>query len=446
MKTFSQIIAVCLVLGTGAAFAQQTGTADSVVSLIDAVNMAVEHNFEVQIARNNLEIVENNNRIGQAGLLPRVDVGAAYDYSRNQTKITFADPSSPEIEAEGAATRVGNANVTLSYNIFSGGSRLTTYKLLQNDNLLSELELRRSIELTVLNVMEQYFNAVLIFEEVNLRQESVLISLDRLERAEANYAFGSFSKVELLNAEVDLRNDSTDLINSNLRYQNALKVLNNAIGIDPSINYDVDRMVEYEEFLDLGMLLDEALQRNSNYLISRAQLTQSELDIRLAKSNYFPSLDLQAGYGYSNSSFDANFLETNRNNGWNTGVSLSYNIFNGGQTRRAEQNAKIQMESSQVRINQTENQLKTDILTSFNNFETNKDLLALNVRNLELAEANYSRSQEAFATGEITGLQLREAQLNLLSSKFTVSQLRVQTKASELNLYYLSGTLVDRAP
>ena len=294
--------------------------------------------------------------------------------------------------------------------------------------------------------MEQYFNAVLIFEEVNLRQESVLISLDRLERAEATYAFGSFSKVELLNAEVDLRNDSTDLIDSRLRYENSIKVLNNVIGIDPGTEYDVDRIVEYEEYLDLGILLDEALQRNSNYLISRAQLTQSELDIKLARSNYFPSLDLQAGYAYNNSAFDANFLESQRNNGWNTGVTLSYNIFNGGQTRRAEQNAKIQMESSQVRIDQTENQLKTDILTSFNTFETNKDLLALNIRNLELAEANYSRSQEAYAVGEITGLQLREAQLNLLSSKFTVSQLSVQTKASEINLYYLSGTLVDRAP
>jgi outer membrane protein TolC len=218
------------------------------------------------------------------------------------------------------------------------------------------------------------------------------------------------------------------------------------IGIDPETNYDVDRLVEYQENLDLGMLLDESLQRNSNYLISRAQLTQSELDIRLAKSNYFPTLDLQAGYNYSNQAFDANFLETNRTNGWNTGVSLSFNIFNGGQTRRAEQNARIQMESSQVRIDQTQNQLKTDILTSFNNYETNKDLLALNIRNLELAEANYSRSQEAFSTGEITGLQLREAQLNLLSSRFAVSQLRVQTKASELNLYYLAGILVDRAP
>jgi outer membrane protein TolC len=94
-------------------------------------------------------------------------------------------------------------------------------------------------------------------------------------------------------------------------------------------------------------------------------------------------------------------------------------------------------------IEKTENQLKTDLLTNFNNFETNKELLALTIRNLELAEANYQRSQEAFTTGEITGLQLREAQLNLLSARFNVIQLRIQTKVSEVNLYYLSGTLVE---
>ncbi len=414
-----------------------------VVGLEEAINIALQRNFDIRIAENDLEIVQNNNTIGNAGLLPRVDVNAGYDYSSNNTKLEFASPEQPPIEASGAVSKTLNANAVMNYNLFSGGSRINTYKQLQNDQYLSELQLRASMELTILNVMDQYLNAVARLEEYRLRQESVNISQDRVQRARENYNFGAFSKVEFLNAEVDLRNDSTSLIDARLRYQNALKSLNNTMGIDPDSIFSVSSDIDYQEYIDLGDLLNDALMKNSNYLISRATLTSSELDVKIAEANYFPALDLSAGYAYNNTNNDAGFIISQRNYGWNAGATLSYNIFNGGNTRRAQQNAQILVESSQVRIEQTENQLKTDLLTTYNNFETNKELLALNIRNLELAEANYQRSQEAFTTGEINGLQLREAQLNLLSSRYSVVQLSIQTKVSETNLYYLSGQLVE---
>jgi len=442
MKTYSAIfILTCLTVGLASARPVQDSL--QVLELEEAIDIALERNFDIQLARNQVAIAENNNAIGNAGLLPRVDLNAGYEYSSNSTKTVFANPEMPAIEADGAVTQVSNANAIMSYNLFSGGQRINTLRQLETEQYISELGLRASMELTILNVMDQYLNAVARLEEYNLRQESVDISQDRFLRASEGYNFGTFSKVELLNAEVDLRNDSTSLIDARLRYQNALRTLNNVMGIDPDSLFQVAADIRYENNLDLGVLIDEALLRNSNYLISRADLTATELDIKIAKANYFPVLDLDGGYSYNNSEFDANFINSSRNNGWNAGLTLSYNIFNGGNTRRAERNARIRNENSQIRLEQTENQLKTDLLTTFNNYQTNKELLSLNIRNLELAEANYDRSQEAFTTGEITGLQLREAQLNLLSARFSVIQLRIQTKVSEVNLYYLSGTLVE---
>jgi outer membrane protein TolC len=440
MKTFSLFIAIFLVIQAQA----QTGPDTlNVLRLEEAVDIAINRNFDVQLARNQLRIAENNNAFGNAGFLPQINLNGGYDYSSDATKTVFANPELPDIEASGAVTQVMNANAVLSYNIFSGGRRSNTLRLLENDQYISELELRASIEFTILNVMDQYFNAVARLEEVNLTQESVDISQDRYQRAREGYNFGSFSKVELLNAEVDLRNDSTSLIDARLRYQNALRNLNNVMGIDPDSVFQVADIIDYNQNLNLGQLIDEALLRNSNYLISRADITASELNIELAKANFFPSLDLGGGYAYNNAEYDANFINSSRNNGWNAGVTLSYNIFDGGNIRREARNARILNESSQIQLEKTENQLKTDLLINYNNYETNKELLALNIRNLELAEANYERSQEAFTTGEITGLQLREAQLNLLSARFNVIQLRIQTKVSEVNLYYLSGTLVE---
>ena len=442
MKTYNLII---LILCTGISYVGAQVPADSLsaITLEEAIDIALKENFDIQLAKNQLRIAENNNTVGNAGLLPRLDLNGGYEYSSNSTKTEFANPELPPIEATGAVTQVMNANAVVSYNLFSGGRRVNTLRQLENDQYVGELQLRASMELTILNVMDQYLNAVARLEELDLRRESVNISQDRYQRAREGYNFGTFSKVELLNAEVDLRNDSTSLIDARLRYQNALRTLNNVMGIDPDSVFQVADIIDYRENLNLGELIDQALLRNSNYLIARADITASDLDIEIARANYFPSLDMSGGYSYNNADYDANFITTSRNNGWNAGVTLSYNIFNGGNTRRAERNARILNENSQVRLERTENQLKTDLLTTFNAYETNKELLDLNIRNLELAEANYERSQEAFTTGEITGLQLREAQLNLLSARFSVIQLRIQTKVSEINLYYLSGTLVE---
>ena len=444
MKTFSLIVIFIALAFTGwSQDVSQMPDSSRKVSLDEAINIALVRNFDIRIAENDLQVAENNNVPGNAGLLPRVDLNAGYNYSSNNTNLEFASPEQPAIEASGAKSENLNAGALISYNLFSGGARVNTFKQLKNFEYLSALQLRASMELTILNVMDQYLNAVARLEEYKLRQESVDISQDRVQRARENYNFGSFSKVEFLNAEVDLRNDSTSLIDARLRYQNALKSLNNTMGIDPDSIFSVSSEIEYQENIPLREMLNDALMQNSSYLLARASLTASELDVKIAEANYFPALDLSAGYTYSKTTNDASFIVSQQNYGWNAGATLSYNVFNGGATRRAQQNAQIQVETSQLQIERTENQLKTDLLTTYNNFETNKELLALNIRNLELAEANYQRSQEAFATGEINGLKLREAQLNLLSSRYSVVQLSIQTKVSETNLYYLSGKLVE---
>lgn len=443
MKTFNLILAI--LLSPIIVLAQSLNQSDSstVISLDRAVDIALERNFNIRIAQKDLEVIQNNNTAGNAGLLPRVDLNAGYTYSSNNANLEFANPDQPPIEATGAVSKTLNAGAAVTYNLFNGGSSVNTFKQLQNQQYLSELQLRARMELTILNVMDQYLNTVARLEEYNVRQESVTISLDRLNRARENYNFGIFSKVEFLNAEVDLRNDSTSLITARLQYQNALKNLSNTMGIAPDSTFNVSADIEYDEDVELGKLLDDALMKNSNYLATRASLTASELDIKIAEANYFPVLDLSAGYTYNRTTNDASFIISQQNYGWNAGATLSYNLFNGGNTRRAEQNAKIQLENTQIQIEQTENQLKTDLLKAYNNFVTNKELLALNIRNLELAETNYERSEEAFKTGEINGLQLREAQLNLLNSRYNVVQLAIQTKVSQTNLYYLSGKLVE---
>lgn len=440
MKVFKYISGLLIFLAlTGTLYAQN----QPAMGIEEVIVLALEKNFDIKIAKNNTVISKNNAEPGNVGYLPTVSLSAGYNYSSNSTKTEFADPGQPAIDASGAVTENLNADLKISYNIFSGGSRNFTYQQLKNQSYQSQLEERQNIEQVVLEVINRFLEAVSLYDAFNISQESMQISLDRFERAKENYAAGNFSRLELLNAEVDLRNDSSNLIQSKLSYQKSLKTLNNTIGIRPDSSYNINGDFDYQEQLTAGALIDKALAENTDYLVSRTSLVNNELDLKINRGSLYPSLDFSGGYGFGKTSYDANFLSSSENLGWNAGITLSFNVFDGGRVKRAMQNSQIRIESQQIAIEKTENTIKTNILNTYDDFVTNLELLALTQRNLESSTVNYERSQEAFGTGQVTGLELREAQLNLINAKYDLSLQRIQTKLSEVSLYFYSGGLVE---
>ena len=79
---------------------------------------------------------------------------------------------------------------------------------------------------------------------------------------------------------------------------------------------------------------------------------------------------------------------------------------------------------------------------AYENYRNNLYLLQLVQDDLQTAELNFERSQEAYATGQINSTELRTAQLNLINSQNRINNLRIRTKGSEIELYRLSGRLI----
>jgi len=441
MTTYKSIVSLSL----AALFSMQILAQEvpSVLMIDDAVNLALEYNFDIRVSKKNAEISRNNVTIGNAGYLPKVSLDGNYNYSLANTKTNFENPALPTIDANGAATKSYGAGLNVNYNIYSGGQRSYTYKSLQNAERQSTLQEKQMMELTVVNVIQQYLEAVNFFDAYQISQESVKISQDRFIRAGERYSFGGFSKLELLNAEVDLSNDSTNMIQAMLAYEKARKNLSNIIGIEPNSEYSLSSEFEYSEELVVDELLEKALSGNTEYLLAKSSVTESELNLKQTKATMLPRLDLIGGYDFNKSTFDANFIESNRSLGWNAGLTFSYDLFDGGNRKRDQQNARMQMESQQYNLQKSENDLNTRILNRYEDYTTNLKLLDLSERNLLLAENNYERSQEAFSIGQITGIELREAQLNLANAKYNISVRRIQTKQAEVSLYSYSGTLVN---
>jgi len=413
------------------------------LSLDDAIGIALERNHDIRIAEKNRIVAENNVAIGNANMLPTVDLSAGYQYSSNNTDISFASPDQPGINQSGAISQNYNAGITMNYNVFSGGSKYITYQKLQTQHTAGALRAQQAVENTTFNVASKFLEVVRLWDAYDIQKQSLGISEERYERAREKYNFGSFDKLQLLNAEVDLRNDSIMAMQDSLSLEKAIKDLNALMGIEADSEYALDKELEFAGMPELATLLDEAANQNKSYLLARSNLEISEQDVRIARAGFWPRLDISAGYQYNYSDNQAGFISTQENLGWTAGVTLSYNLFNGGSTRRGVENAIVNREREKINLDKVALEIEKNILNAFHEYQTNLKLLEKSRRNLVLAELNYERSDEAYKTGQITGLELRDAQLNLIQSRNNVSQQKIQAKLSEFTLLFYAGKLVE---
>jgi len=413
------------------------------VDLYEAIGIALERNYDVRTANFSREIAENNAEAGNAGYYPSLFLNGQGSYSSQDTELNFASPEQPNISADGASTLNYGASANLEYLVFNGGRRLHIYRQFQYLSEDGRLRERLEMESTALQVSSNFLEALRLLELQNIDQLSVELSLDRLTRARENYNYGNTTRLQVLNAEVDLRTDSINLANSSLDYQNSLRRLYLNMGIPADTLIKLDTAFTFSELMNREEILNSALNKNTIYLRTRnAEATANE-SLKAAEGNLWPTISANAAYQYNYSDFEANFISTQENFGWTAGLNLRFNIFDGRNIRRNIENARLEADIAEVEAEKSQNQVVQVVNNAYDTYITNLQLLKISERNLDLAETNFERSEEAFATGQITGVELRTAQLNLSEAMNAISRQRVITKISELALLFEAGMLIE---
>lgn len=426
-------------LASGIAFSANAQRID----LNEALSLALERNYDVLTAGFSREIEENLAESGNAGLLPTVFLDGGFDYQLQNTEITFATPEQPPISADGAQTISYDVGAVVSYTLFNGGRRIYTLRGLESRSEDARLREKLAMESTSLTVATRYLEALRQSDAAAIAEQSVALSLERLNLATENYKFGNLTRLQKLNAEVDLRADSIVLAEAELELAQAKRDLFLAIGIPADTTLAIDSVFNLPDLLNKESLLEGARIRNTAYLRARNEVYGAEQDLKASKADYYPTVDAQGGYRYAYSDFEANFLSSQENVGWNAGLSLRFYLFDGGRVRRNIENARLSVQTAAVEEARALNEITALINNAYDAYITSRKLLALSDRNLDLAEVNFERSREAFATGQITGIELRDAQLNLTRARNEISARRIRAKLAEVGLLFEAGVLLE---
>lgn len=437
MKLFIAFLGCCA-LGLPQAFGQQP-----LLSTEEAVALTLENNLGIKVSNNQRAIDANNADILNSGYLPTVSTaaGGSIDRQNSEGKLANGDTRS----AEGAETRRYNASVSLNYVLFDGLGRWYDYKRFQERSQQSELEVRQTIELTLLQLFSVYYEAARIEENVaNLRQ-ALAISRDRLARARYQFEFGQNTGLDVLNAEVDINTDSVNLLNAEQNLRNTKRDLNLILNRDLSMSFSPDTTVRFLPELRIDAMMSEAKSNNVRMLLAEKDILISEYNMKASRSGYLPTIGLTGTYGWNelNNNSPLSFLLQNTSTGVTGSVNLSWNLFDGGRSINAVRNARIGFENQQLLKEQTELEVDRDLQNAWGSYRNTLFVLQVQDKNLQTNRNNFERSQERYQLGQITSIEFRQAQLNLLGAQLLRSQAKYNAKLAELQLLQVSGQLLN---
>ena len=428
------IITLITCCAAGSLFAQHH-------TLKSCLETGLEKNYSIRLVRNQEQISKNNATIANAGYLPTLDLSAKYNGTVDNTE-TKARATGETTTTNGVFDQTMNAGINLNWTLFDGFKIQANYSRLKELERQGETLTRIAIEDFIANMTAEYYNY--IQQQIRLKNFRYAMSLskERLRIVEERYIVGNFSRLDLQQARVDYNADRAQYMKQQESVKSSLIRLNELMANENMIQ-DVainDSIIDLNTLLSFDELWQSTLDNNASLLKSEQNKNLAALEMKSVKSRNFPYLKVNAGYGYTLNKYDISSTMQRDNLGFNFGVTMGFNLFDGNR-RREIKNARIAVENAQLQQDDMRQTLKADLSNLWQAYQNNIEMLELERENLISAIENHEIASERYMLGNLSGIEMREAQKSLLDAEERILSAEYDTKMCEISLLQLSGKI-----
>lgn len=283
---------------------------------------------------------------------------------------------------------------------------------------------------------------------MKMAEKFMTLSKDRYEREKIKCDLGSSATYNLLQAKNSYLEDKSNYLAAQVNYNNAIRQLNFLMAEPLEKRYHfLSTFAADTTAFDKSKLMNQMLSNNNTLMNRYINLEMAKLDVRSARSSFFPTLTSSASGGYSDSEtkYDNNTFMNNSSSGYNTSVSLglSFSLFDGGKKRQALKVAKLQKEIAEVETEEKTAELKNRLAQEYELYQVRKEMLNLANENLEAAELNMKISEQRFESGAINSFNLRDVQQLYLSASLKQHNAIYDLIESHHSLLRLTGGLIE---
>ena len=409
------------------------------ITLQECLERGLENNYSIRISRNNEQIAHNNATLANAGYLPSLDLNAGYnaDLANSDSKMRSTGES---VEVRNSLDHTLNAGIGLSWTIFDGFSISTNYKQLKELERMGETNTRIALEDFIAGLTAEYYNFIQQKLRLANYHYAVQLSKERLRIVEERYNIGNFSRLDYQQAKVDFNADSAQYIKQQEIVLTSRIALNEMMAIEQVYTpiETTENEIVADTTMQFSVLWESMLSNNAELLLAAHNSTLARLDYKKVLSRNYPYVKFNAGYNYSFSKYDTNSYTRRSNWGGEAGISIGFNLWNGNR-KREKRNAKIEIDNAQLQHDRLELALKAELGNLWQAYRNNIQLLNLEKQNVITARENHEIAKERYMLGDLSGIEMREAQQSLLDAEERLLAVEYQTKLCEISLLQITG-------
>lgn len=394
------------------------------ITLKECIEKGMENSYQIKIVSNEEQQAANNDTWGNAGGMPSVNATGSYSGSvRNNSSLSHST----------------NASIRAEWTVFNGFSILASRNKLEELHRAGTIQTRIAIEDYVATLASEYYNMVRQSIRLNNLDYAVALSKERLRIVQARYNIGGNSRLDLQQAQVYFNADSASSLKQHELVASA-NIRMNKLMSNNNLNELIiaaDTSIVLLEELNYDTLLVNMLETNASLLRAESNKTIAVLDKKSVVSRNYPYLKVNAGYGHS-----WNSNTSNHSIGPDFGATIGINLID-GKHRTQQRNATLDVLNSMLAADELELELKANLEDFWQAYQNNLRLLALERQNLLTAEDNYEIAYERYLLGDLSGIEMREAQKSLLDAEESLLQVEYDTKICEISLLQISGLVLD---
>ena len=419
-------------------------TAQEELTISSAIKKTLENNLDIEVSENFKRIAKNNSSILNNNYLPNIQLGS--EINTNIQSIEIETPSGISGTLDDTQTDNSSAVLSIDYNIIDASGRKYNYKKSKELYSKSNLEVQEIIENTILQLFTVFFEVGRLSEEKEILKNSLDISKRRYERRLLEFEYGQTNNLEVLNAEVDVNSDSINLLNTSKKLFNARSDLNLIMNVDLESEFNINTNIDFLAQDEINSIFSNDINNNTRLLIIEKDIIISNLERKIAKSSYLPTLGLIGSYGWNESINDNPYAFYNKSisDGFSAGINIRWDIFRGGKKIIANKNAEIGQENSELIKKKTVLELKKELRNAYQTHLNNLFILEVQRKNLSTNKNNFDRNIERYKIGQVSSIEFRRAQLNLLNAELSKSSAKYQAKISEAYFLKISGEIISK--
>lgn len=436
--------------------ADSSKTATKVISIEQALEIALSENASVKVA--DMEVLRTGyaRKGSYASLFPQIDGNAAYQRTIKK-QVMYMDFDMPGMgggEGEGDSSSSSSSSSAAAsgfevgrWNTWSAGVSASMplvnaqlWQSLKISDMDVELavEKARSSKLEIVKQVKQaYFACLLAKEAFGVYKSVYENALSNLEQTQRKYNAQKASELDLARAKTSLANAIPNVFDAENSVVLSLWQLKAVMGVDLSEEIDVDgTLLDYDdELLEVSVCMEQPdLSGNSSLRQLDIQAQQLAASIKAQEYASLPSIALSFSYSMNAMTNDFKFNTYRWSPYSYVGLSLQVPIFAGGKRTNAVRQARVQADELAVQAQETERQLRIAIRQCLNTMDTAVKSYSSALSAVESAAKAYDIASKSYNVGKNTLTDLNDAQLALTQARLTSSQAVYNYLVAKANL------------